>query len=142
MPPPDLDSSVGHTFSLELDGVLIVGISVASSFRLEQDVVEFREVEGNLILLPGHPKAGAVTFTRSLTVDGAFDRWVQETRAADRGSRRNAAVVVHDRSGTAIKRYHLANAWPKSLEIGALVPDDTTELVEQLTIVFEGLLAE
>ena len=33
-------------------------------------------------------------------------------------ARKGGAIIVFDYEGTAIKRYKLTNAWPKSLEIG------------------------
>ena len=34
MAPPDIDSSVGHSFSLEVDGVQIAGIAEVSGLAL------------------------------------------------------------------------------------------------------------
>ena len=42
MAPPDLDSSVGHSFGLEFDGVVIKQISEVSGLKIDQDVVEFK----------------------------------------------------------------------------------------------------
>lgn len=141
MSPHDPDSSVGHSFGLEIDDVTIKGISEASGLTLEQDVVEFHEGEGALRLEPGRPRAGEVTFARPLTEDTGFERWVGDVRSGKRGRdiRPDVAVVIHDREGTAIKRYRLTNAWPTKLEIGTLVQGGTTMLVENLTIAFEEM---
>src|SRR5215204_3645683 len=68
---PDIDSSVGHSFSLEIDGVQIAGITEVSGLALEQDVIEIKETaaDGTVIIrkLPGRPKAGEVTLIRRLT---------------------------------------------------------------------------
>jgi len=40
---PDLDSSVGHSFGLEFDGVVIKQITEVSGLRIDQDVVEFKQ---------------------------------------------------------------------------------------------------
>ena len=39
--------------------------------------------------------------------------------------RKGGAIIVFDFEGTAVKRYKLTNAWPKSLEIGSLKAGDT-----------------
>ena len=67
---PDLDSSVGHSFGLEVDGVVIKQISEVSGLKMEQDVIELKQntSDGKYVIkkLPGRPKAGELT----LTVDG------------------------------------------------------------------------
>jgi hypothetical protein len=37
---PDLDSSVGHSFGLEFDGITIKSITEVAGLKMEQDVVE------------------------------------------------------------------------------------------------------
>jgi phage tail-like protein len=65
---PDVDSSVGHSFGLEFDGVVIKQIAEVSGLKIDQDVVEFKQDtdRGKVIVkkLPGRPKAGEVTLTR------------------------------------------------------------------------------
>ena len=39
---PDLDTSVGHSFGLEIDGVLIKAIQEVSGLKMEQDVIEMK----------------------------------------------------------------------------------------------------
>ena len=40
---PDLDSSVGHSFGLEFDGVQIKAITEVSGLKMEQDVIELKQ---------------------------------------------------------------------------------------------------
>ena len=39
---PDVDSSVGRSFGLEFDGVVIKQIAEVSGLKIDQDVVEFK----------------------------------------------------------------------------------------------------
>jgi hypothetical protein len=55
MAPPDIDSSVGHSFSLEIDGVLIAGIAEVSGLALEQEVIETKETAAGRHI--HHPEA-------------------------------------------------------------------------------------
>lgn len=75
---PDIDSSVGHSFGLEFDGVVIKQITEVSGLKIDQDVVEFKQDidSGKLVIkkLPGRPKAGEVTLTRGLTGDNSVDK--------------------------------------------------------------------
>src|SRR2546423_11634351 len=128
---PDLDTSVGHSFGLEVDGVQIKQISEVSGLKMEQDVIELKQntADGKYVIkkLPGRPKAGEVTLTRGLTADKSFQGWVQKSQFGKMAeARKGGAIMVFDFEGQAIKRYKLKNAWPKTLEVGSLKAGDTS----------------
>ena len=81
---PDMDASVGHSFGLEIDGVVIKQISEVTGLKMEQDVIELKEntSDGKYIIkkLPGRPKAGEVTLTRGLTGDQSFEKWIKDSQ--------------------------------------------------------------
>ena len=58
---PDLDTSVGHSFGLEIDGVIIKAIQEVSGLKMEQDVIEMKHNtnDGKFInkKLPGDRKS-------------------------------------------------------------------------------------
>jgi phage tail-like protein len=144
---PDLDTSVGHSFGLEIDGVVIKQITEVSGLKLEQDVIELKQntADGKYVIkkLPGRFKAGEVTLTRGLTADTSFEKWVKDSRFGKMGAaRKGGAIMVYDYEGQAIKRYKLTNAWPKSLEIGSLKAGDTSVLTEKLVVTYENLEVE
>ncbi|XVV01719.1 phage tail protein [Actinosynnema sp. CA-248983] len=147
MPLPDLDTSVGHSFGLEVDGVAIKQISEVSGLKMEQDVIELKQNtnDGKYMIkkLPGRPKAGEVTLTRGLTGDNSFEKWVKDAHFGKMGNaRKGGAIIVYDYEGQPIKRYKLTNAWPKSLEIGTLKAGDTSVLTEKLVITYEQMEIE
>ncbi len=138
------DSLVGHSFGLEIDGIQIKAITEVSGLKMEQDVIELKQnlPNGKYIIkkLPGRWKAGEVTLTRGLTEDQSFEKWVKDAQFGKMtGSRKGGAIVVYDYEGTAIKRYNLTNAWPKSLEIGSLKAGDTSVLTEKLVVTYERM---
>ncbi len=144
---PELDTSVGHSFGIEIDGVVIKQISEVSGLKLEQDVIELKQntPDGKYVIkkLPGRWKAGEVTLTRGLTGDQSFEKWVKDSQFGKMSdARKGGAIIVYDYEGQAIKRYKLTNAWPKSLEVGTLKAGDTSVLTEKLTITHEGCEAE
>ena len=144
---PDLDSSVGHSFGLEVDGVVIKQISEVSGLKMEQDVIELKQntADGKYVIkkLPGRFKAGEVTLTRGLTGDTSFEKWIKDSRFGKMSdARKGGAIMVYDFEGTALKRYKLTNAWPKSLEIGSLKAGDTSVLTEKLVVTYEALDVE
>jgi phage tail-like protein len=144
---PDLDSSVGHSFGLEFDGITIKSITEVSGLKMEQDVVELKQngPDGKYVIkkLPGRPKAGECTLTRGLTADQSFEKWVKDSQFGKMpDARKGGAIIVFDYEGNAIKRYKLTNAWPKSLEIGSLKAGDTSVLTEKLVVTYERLEVE
>ena len=128
---PDLDSSVGHSFGLEIDGVVIKQIQEVSGLKMEQDVIELKQntSDGKYVVkkLPGRPKPGEITLTRGLTADTSFEKWIKDSRFGKMGdARKGGAILVFDFEGNPIKRYKLENAWAKSVEIGTLKAGDTS----------------
>ncbi len=147
MPLPELDTSVGWSFGFEFDGITIKQIQEVSGLKMENDVIELKHNtnDGKYVnkKLPGRPKSGEVTLTRGLTDDTSFQEWIKKSQFGDMASaRKGGAVVVYDFMGSALKRYNLRNAWPKSLEIGALKAGDTSVLTEKLVITHEGCQVE
>jgi phage tail-like protein len=144
---PDLDTSVGHSFGIEIDGIVIKQISEVSGLKLEQDVIELKQntPDGKFMVkkLPGRFKAGEITLTRGLTADTSFEKWVKDSRFGKMGTaRKGGAVIVYDYEGQALKRYKLTNAWPKSLEISTLKAGDTSIVTEKLVVTYESLDVE
>ena len=141
---PDPDSSVGHSFGLELDGIDVKQIGELSGLTIEQDVIELKEntPDGDIVVrrLPGRPKAGEVTLTRGLTADQGFAKWIKEFRSDQtRASRKSGSIVIYDYEGTPVTSYAIINAWPKKLTIGTLKAGDTSVLTETLVVEYESL---
>ncbi len=141
---PEPDSSVGHSFGLELDGVEIKQIREVSGLTIEQDTIELKEntPDGKIVVrkLPGRPKSGEVTLTRGLTGDRAFEKWVKEFRSDPaRAARKSGAIIVYDFEGTPVTSWSIVNAWPRSLTISAQKTGDTSILTEALVLAYESL---
>ena len=144
---PELDTSVGHSFGIEIDGVVIKQIQEVTGLKLEQDVIELKQntADGKYMIkkLPGRFKAGEVTLTRGLTEDNSFQKWIQASRFGKMSdARKGGAIIFYDFEGNAFKRVKLENAWAKSLEYGTLKAGDTSVLTEKLVVTYEGLEVE
>ena len=145
MPLQDQDSSVGHSFGLEFDGIQITNITEISGLKMEQDVIELKQNgagDGKYTIkkLPGRWKSPEVTLTRGLTGAKSFDTWIKDSQFGKMGSvRKHGSIIVFDYEGKEIKRYNLTNAWPKSLEIGSMKAGDTSVLTEKLVVTCERL---
>jgi phage tail-like protein len=144
---PELDSSADYSFGLEFDAITIKSITDVDVLKIEQDVVELKQTgpDGKYVIkkLPGRWKATEITLTRSLTDDQSFEKWIKESQFGKAmNARKGGAIIVYDYRGSAIKRYMLTNAWPKSLEIGSSKSGDTSVLTEKLTLTAERLEIE
>jgi phage tail-like protein len=148
VPLPDIDTNVGHSFSLEVDGVFSSRLSGASGLKMERDVVERREAGpgGTVIVrkLPGPWKSPEVTLTRGLTSDTSFAQWVKASQLGpvdDVG--RSGAITAFDRVGAPVKKYRFTKAWPKSLEvITTFDAGNTPTISERLVLVCERIEPE
>ena len=141
---PDPDTSVGHSFGLEFDGIVITAIQEVSGLKMDQDVIDLKQntPEGKYIIkrLPGRPKAGEVTLTRAVTAETSFEQWVSATQFGQKTNARKAVtLIVFDHEGNPIKRYNLSRAALKNLEVGSLKAGDTNVLTEKLTIAYEAM---
>jgi phage tail-like protein len=142
---PENDSSVGHSFGLEFDGIQIKAITEVSGLKMEQDVIEYKSntaADGKYAIkkLPGRWKAGELTLTRPLTNDSSFDKWIASSQLGKMSdARKGGAIVVYDYEGKSVKRYKVTNAWPKSLEVSSLKAGDTSVLTEKLVLTFERI---
>ena len=144
---PDLDSSVGHSFGLEFDGITIKAITEVSGLKMEQDVIELKQNSPTASTSsrscpagrrPARSRSPAASPPTTASRSGSKDS--QFGKMGD--ARKGGAIIVFDYEGNAIKRYKLTNAWPKSLEIGSLKAGDTSVLTEKLVITYERLEVE
>jgi phage tail-like protein len=126
---------------------VIKQIQEVSGLKMEQDVIELKQntSDGKYVIkkLPGRRKAGEVTLTRGLTGDQSFEKWIKDSHFGKMtDARKGGAIIVYDFEGSAIKRYKLTNAWPKSLEINTLKAGDTSVLTEKLVVTYESMEVE
>src|SRR5262249_46468142 len=90
--------------------------------------------------LPGCRKVPEITLTRGLSGDTSFDDWIKDSQFGKMSDvRKGGSIIVYDYEGSAVKRYKLTNAWPKSLEISALKAGDTSILTEKLVVTCESI---
>ena len=142
------DTNVGHSFGLEIDGIVIKHINEVSGLKMEQDVIQLKTNSADsgkyqIKNLPGRYKASEITLTRGLTDDTSFEKWIKDAHFGKMSTaRKGGAVIVYDYEGNAVKRYKMTNAWPKSLEIGSMKAGDTSILTEKLVVTCEQLEVE
>jgi hypothetical protein len=77
MPLPEADTSAGHSFGLEIDGVVIKQTQDVSGLKLEQDVIELKlnTADGKFVIKE----------------DQSFEKWQEASRLGRRGTTARAA---------------------------------------------------
>jgi phage tail-like protein len=110
----------------------------------EVQVIEHREnnLSGKEVIkmLPGQKKWGPITLKRGKTDNKVIWDWhklVMEGKIDE--ARKNGSIVLYDYAGGEISRYNFVNAWPSKASIGGLQAGGNDVLMEEVTLVHEGL---
>jgi phage tail-like protein len=144
MPLPEGDAVAGYLWQVEIDGVAIAQFKELSGISTEIQVIEHRENKAGgvsvLKKLPGLSASGNVTLKKGKTDDKSLWEWHKKVQDGDiAGARKNGSVVLYDYQHGEVARYNFTNAWPSAVSIGALQAGANDVLLEECTIVHEGL---
>ncbi len=138
------DAVAGYSFKIEIDGVTIAQFKEVEGLSTEIQVIEHREnTPGGLPVikkLPGAVKWSDITLKRGKTDDTSFWDWLRQVENGDvDGARKNGSVVLFDYARGEVARFNFENGWPSKVNVGALSAAGNDILVEECTIVHEGL---
>jgi phage tail-like protein len=143
LPSPE-DALAGYSFSVEIDGVTIAQFKEVSGINAEIQTIEHREnkVGGLPVMkkLPGARKWGDLTLKRGRTDNKALWDWIKEVQDGNMtAARKNGSIVLMDYQHGEVSRFNFQNAWPSKVSIGSLNAGGNDVLLEEVTIVHEGL---
>ncbi|TDV46186.1 phage tail protein [Actinophytocola oryzae] len=137
------DPITASRFSITIDGYEIAAFSELQGITTEVKPVEHLEsTDKELILkkLPGKREPAIVKLKRGKTADMALWAWHEAVLQGDIiAARKSASLVMYGADGKPVARYHMENAWPSVVEIGALKAGANDVLMETVTIVCETL---
>ncbi len=138
------DALGNFAFQVEVDGVTIAQFKEATGLSTEISVIEHQENKPGAIpvlkKLPGVVKYGDVTLKRGQTDDPGWWRWIKEVQEGRiDAARRNASIVLYDYERGERLRFNITNAWPSKLSVGGLQAGGGEVVVEEVTLVHEGL---
>jgi phage tail-like protein len=142
------DALVAHRFGIQIDGQQVEYLQEISALTMEQDVITLEQItpDGKPIVrkLPGAKKSGEMTVGRGMDQSPTFSTWISTSLKGDiSNARKNATVEVLTPDGaSAIKRYHLFNAWVSKLEGATLKAGESAPVTERVTIQFEDITIE
>lgn len=138
------DAIAGYSFQVEIDGVVIAQFKEISGLSSEIQVIEHRENKSGGIpiikKLPGSRKWGDITLKRGKTHDKALWDWMKQASDGDiDGARRNGSIVLYDYARGEVGRYNFESGWPSKVSVGTLQAGGNDILLEECTIVHEGI---
>jgi phage tail-like protein len=113
-------------FSLTIDGV---------------EIASFSELHGITSQIDSNrSKLGSLVLRRGMNQRMELWAWHEAVLMGDIVSaRKSASLIMYAADGKPVARYHLENAWPSKLEIGALKAGASEVLMETVTIVCEHI---
>jgi phage tail-like protein len=143
LPSPE-DALAGYSFSVEIDGVTIAQFKEVSGINAEIQTIEHREnkVGGLPVMkkLPGARKWGDLTLKRGRTDNKALWDWIKSVQDGNMtAARKNGSIVLMDYQHGETSRFSFINGWPSKVSIGSLNAGGNDILLEEVTIVHEGL---
>jgi phage tail-like protein len=145
MPLDTGDVVAGYSFQVEIDGVTLAQFKEVGGITSEIQVIEHREnTKGGLPVmkkLPGMKKAGDITLKRGRTDDKALWDWHKKVQDGDiKGARKNGSIVLYDYAHGELSRWNFTAGWPSKVNLGQLQAQGNDVLVEECTIVHEGIM--
>jgi phage tail-like protein len=113
-------------FSLTIDGV---------------EIAAFSELQGiSSQVGSDRSKLGSVVLRRGMNQRMELWAWHEAVLMGDIVSaRKSASLIMYAADGKPVARYHLENAWPSKLEIGALKAGASEVLMETVTLVCDHI---
>lgn len=130
-------------FSITIDGYEIASFSELQGIKTEIKTVDFVESGEKGIIqakMPGNPELASLTFKRGQNNSLEMWAWHEAARFGQMDqARKSCSLVMYDASGKPQARYHLENAWPSKIEIGALKAGSNEVLMESVTLVCDHM---
>jgi phage tail-like protein len=136
------DPKPSASFELSIPGLLAAKFHSVDGLGSESEILEFRDgTSGEIRKLPGRVRYGDITLKRGVTSDGSVAAW---RALVESGTgvveRKNGTIVVFDRSGKPVARYHFYQGWPAKVVVG--LDAETGVAIETLVIAVEGISRE
>ncbi len=90
--------------------------------------------------LPGKQSPPTVVLKRGKNSSMELWTWHEAVLNGDMAAaRKSCSLVMYNSDGKPVARYHLENAWPAKLEVGAMKAGSSEVLTESVTVVCEHI---
>jgi phage tail-like protein len=139
------DPLVAFKFGLEIEGKLSGFFTSVGGIGSESEIVEHKVVNpdtGETIIqkIPGRLTWTDISLKRGVTSNIDVWQWRQqvvEGKVDD--ARTNCSVIAYNQANEEIARWNLENAWPSKVTGPDMDAGSTDYMVEEMTIVHEGM---
>jgi len=131
-------------FHFQVDwGGAKISFTEVTGLVMEREKIEYRHSDSkdfSKIAMPGLIKNNNITLKRGKTDDKGWWEWINSIHSGDiTGGRRNMSIVLYDYALGEKARYNVMNAWPSKVSISGLKAGGAEVIVEECTLVHEGL---
>jgi len=132
------DALTAARFSITIDGSEIATFSELQGITTSVEVVDFIESSDKQIVmkkLPGRANPPTVVLKRGKNNSMELWTWHESVLQGNMAAaRRSCSLVMYNVDGKPVARYHLEDAWPAKIEIGALKAGASEVLMESVTL--------
>lgn len=154
----------GYKFSVTYEGFTRVSFQKVTGLKSSVEVVEYREgnMPDRMEKLAGMMTYDSVTLERGISHDDDFNTWMNMVCDVVNGAnstpvagspnslgdfgaesyRKNIVITLHDKKGTAVKRYTLLKAWPSEYTIGDFDATSNDVVISSLVLQHHGIKEE
>jgi phage tail-like protein len=140
------DPLVAFKFGLEIEGKLSGYFTQVSGIGSETEVIQQKVVNsetGETIIqqIPGRLSWTPVTLKRGVT--SSMDIWIWRQSVVEGKideARTNCSIVAFAQDNSEIARWNFENAWPSKVVGPEMDAGSTNYMIEDVTIVHEGVL--
>lgn len=140
------DPVLGHYFQLDISGITGFFTSIdglgSESEVIESKIMSQGAAESVVRKQPGRLTWGDITLKRGLTTNVDIYDWIAEVMDDPTPARRDGSIIMYDAVGTEVCRWNVLQAWPSKVNLPALTADSGDIVVEEMTLVHEGITRE
>jgi phage tail-like protein len=141
------DPIIGFNFKLDVGDSITGYFTEVSGLGSSNEVIEHKVVNEKgleiVMKIPGRLTWDDITLKRGVTSSMDAWNWRQQVVEGDvKGARKNGSIVMFDRNLNEVVRYNFENGWPSSYAGGEVNSEGDNVIIEEITIVHQGLVRE
>ena len=141
------DAIAGYRFAMEIDGVTVAEFREVGGISEEiEPIVHYESTTTGRTITrktPGKHNHGDLILRRGQTNSKDLWTWFQKVQQGNMSeSRKNGSIVLYDYADEEVLRFNFVNAWPSRVSVSGFVSGSSDILVEECTIVHEGLMPD
>ena len=141
------DPLIGFNFKLDVGDSISGFFTEVSGLGSSNETIEHKVVNEKgleiVMKMPGRLTWDDITLKRGVTSSMDVWAWRQLVVNGDmEGARQNGSIVMYDRNLNEVVRYNFEGGWPSSYTGGDVSSEGDNIIIEEITIVHEGLIRE